>query len=82
MFVKPQPGRSVPDPERGGLLAEAGREVSDTSTYWHRRVEDKDVEVVDPSEVPAASPAVAELLAPTEQAAAPAAPSKSGKSAG
>lgn len=42
MFVKPAPGRTVPDPERGGLLPDEGRDVPDT-TYWSRRVEDKDV---------------------------------------
>lgn len=83
MFVKPQPGRSVPDPERGGLLAEDGREVPDTSTYWHRRVEDNDVVVVDPDAASAATPAAAELPAPTDQPATPpAAPSKASKSAG
>lgn len=45
MFVKPAAGRSVPDPERGGLLVAEGREVFVT-TYWHKRIEDKDVEVV------------------------------------
>lgn len=52
MYVKPQPGRSVPDPERGGLLPAEGREVDDTSTYWHRRVEDNDVILVDPADTP------------------------------
>lgn len=50
MFVKPNPGRSVPDPERGGLLAAEGREVDPTSTYWTRRVDDGDVELVDPAD--------------------------------
>jgi hypothetical protein len=45
MFVKPAAGLNVPDPERGGLLAAEGREVQPT-TYWHKRVEDKDVDVV------------------------------------
>lgn len=45
MFVKPAAGLSVPDPERGGLLAAEGREVEPT-TYWHKRIEDKDVDVV------------------------------------
>lgn len=42
MFVKPAPGRTVPDPERGGLLLPEGRNVEPTQ-YWLRRVEDKDV---------------------------------------
>jgi len=48
MHVKPAPGLKVPDPERGGLLADEGREVDDTSTYWTRRVDDGDVVVVSP----------------------------------
>jgi len=54
MHVKPKPGRSVPDPDRGGLLAADGREVNGNDTYWLRRIESEDVEVVDPP--PAASP--------------------------
>ena len=42
MYLKPSPGRSVPDIERGGLLAAEGRKVT-PSTYWHRRQEDGDV---------------------------------------
>lgn len=45
MFVKPTPGLDVPDPERGGLLAAEGREVEPT-TYWDKRIQDKDVELV------------------------------------
>ncbi len=56
MFVKPAAGLSVPDPERGGLLAAEGREVEPT-TYWHKRVQDQDVEVVQtPAPVPAPAP--------------------------
>ena len=47
MFVKPAPGRTVPDPERGGFLPDEGRDVPDT-TYWARRVEDKDVLLDEP----------------------------------
>lgn len=47
MFLKPAKGRSVPDVERGGLLAADGREVVMT-TYWQRRVDDGDVEQVEP----------------------------------
>jgi hypothetical protein len=42
MFVKPAPGRTVPDPERGGVLPVDGRDVPVT-TYWLRRIEDNDV---------------------------------------
>lgn len=42
MYLKPQPGRSVPDPERGGLLPPEGRDVTPT-TYWQRRLADEDV---------------------------------------
>ncbi len=55
MLVKPAPNRAVPDPERGGLLPEEGRDVDATSIYWHRRIEDNDViVVVEPS--PAKAP--------------------------
>lgn len=42
MFVKPAPGRVVPDPERRDLLPEEGRDVPET-TYWLRRLADGDV---------------------------------------
>ena len=46
MFVKPAPGRTVPDPERGGVLPVDGRDVPVT-TYWQRRVADNDVVVLE-----------------------------------
>ena len=49
MFLKPAPGRDVPDLERGGLLAADGREVTMT-TYWSRRVDDGDVVELEPAE--------------------------------
>ena len=52
MFVKPAPGRAVPDPERGGLLGEAGRRVEPTQ-YWLRRQQDNDVIVIDEGAVQA-----------------------------
>jgi hypothetical protein len=55
MFVKPAPGRSVPDPERHGLLAADGRVVDPTSAYWTRRLDDGDVELVDPADTPPGS---------------------------
>lgn len=70
MYVKPKPGRSVPDPDRGGLLPEAGREVDGNATYWQRRLDDGDVEEAEPpvasdAEPPAAVPAEASPEAPT-----------------
>ena len=59
MFLKPKAGLSVPDIDRGGLLAAEGREVMPGSTYWQRRIDDGDVILVDapaPSD-PAAKPA-------------------------
>lgn len=44
MFVKPNDGRSVPDPDRGDLLPAEGREVSQ-SQYWFRRQLDGDVSI-------------------------------------
>ena len=42
MFVKPQKGRSVPDPARGDLLPVEGRNVEESS-YWFRRIAAGDV---------------------------------------
>lgn len=42
MFVKPTPGRSVPDPARGDTLPPKGREV-EPSQFWQRRLADGDV---------------------------------------
>lgn len=44
VFVVPQPGRTVPDPERGDLLPAAGRSVP-RSQYWMRRVAVADVAI-------------------------------------
>lgn len=49
MYVKPADGLSVPDPERGGLLAAAGRKVEPT-TYWHKRVQCGDVKEITAAE--------------------------------
>lgn len=45
MLVKPKDGRSVPDPARGDLLPDAGRNVEE-SQYWYRREQDGDIEIV------------------------------------
>lgn len=47
MFVKPKSGRSVPDPARGDLLPEEGRNVAENQ-YWYRREIDGDIEIVQP----------------------------------
>jgi len=52
MYVKPAAGRSVPDPERGGLLPSEGADVPDTQ-YWLRRLADEDVVKADPAPVKA-----------------------------
>ncbi|MBW9428674.1 DUF2635 domain-containing protein [Enterobacter kobei] len=46
MFVKPVAGRSVPDPARGDLLPEGGRNVEENS-YWLRREADGDIKRAD-----------------------------------
>lgn len=51
MFVKPVNGRQVPDPDRGDLLPEAGREV-EPNQFWNRRVADGDVIESTPAEEP------------------------------
>lgn len=42
MFLKPASGRTVPDPDRGGLLPPDGRHV-EPHQYWLRRLADGDV---------------------------------------
>ena len=65
MFLKPAPGRSVPDPERGGLLIEGGRNVEPTQ-YWLRRLEDNDVIEAEPEPEPGAKAGDAEVQAPAQ----------------
>lgn len=50
MFLKPEKGRSVPDPARGDLLPVKGRNVEMTP-YWHRRLAAGDVKKSKPDEV-------------------------------
>lgn len=59
MYVKPMHDH-VPDPERRGYLAAAGRQV-EPSPYWWRRVADGDVtEAEPPPPEPPAPPPTAE----------------------
>lgn len=55
MFIKPAPGRIVPDPEMGGLLRPDGRTVQPTQ-FWLRRIEEADVIEVDPAPTLTATP--------------------------
>jgi len=64
MFVKPAAGLSVPDPERGGLLAAEGRKVALT-TYWHKRAECDDVVVSDTAPTADADTAAVQSSAPS-----------------
>lgn len=52
MQVKPNAGRQVPDPEKGGFLPPEGRAVEAT-TYWLRRLAEGDVVAVDLDAKPA-----------------------------
>ncbi|MBJ9599714.1 DUF2635 domain-containing protein [Citrobacter werkmanii] len=45
MFVIPQKGRSVPDPVRGDLLPEKGRNV-EKNAYWCRRDAAGDIKII------------------------------------
>jgi hypothetical protein len=56
MIIKPAPGRLVRDPLTKQRIPEAGVEVSDTDTFWARRLADGDV-IVKPA-APAPAPAV------------------------
>lgn len=55
MKVVPKLGLAVPDPERGGYLPEAGRDVPRTP-YWLSRQRDGDV-TPPPAEAAASAPA-------------------------
>lgn len=52
MFVKPNQGRKVRDPDTKGFLPEEGAQVP-PSLYWTRRLRDKDVVECEP---PSATP--------------------------
>lgn len=54
MYVKPAPGRLVPDPYRGDNLPTEGREV-EGNQYWLRRKEDGDVTEGSPTKAKGAS---------------------------
>lgn len=56
MFIKPAPGVKVRDPRSRLPLPETGAEVSDTDTYWARRLVDGDVVHVETKPAPAAAP--------------------------
>lgn len=55
MFVKPAPGLKIRDPELKDLIPDDGREVSADNLYWHRRLRDGDVVLVE-TQPPAAVP--------------------------
>lgn len=55
MFIKPRAGIKVRDPVSKLHIPETGVEVSDTDTYWARRLADGDVIEVKP--ITAAKPA-------------------------
>lgn len=49
MLVKPAPGLKVRDPKTKQHIPDAGIEVSETDTYWARRLVDGDVVEVKPA---------------------------------
>jgi hypothetical protein len=49
MFIKPAPGIKVRDPGSKLHIPEAGIEVSETDTFWARRLADGDVVEVKPA---------------------------------
>lgn len=57
MIVKPRPGVRVRDPRTLQHIPETGIEVSDTDTFWARRLADGDVVLVAPEKPTAAAPA-------------------------
>ncbi|TAM50227.1 MAG: DUF2635 domain-containing protein [Paraburkholderia sp.] len=53
MLVKPAPGLKIRDPELKDLIPDEGREVAADDLYWHRRLRDGDVVLVETSDAPA-----------------------------
>ena len=56
LHVKPGPGLAVRDPISRAVLPPDGAHVAD-STYWHRRIAEGDVTLVQPAIEPASKPA-------------------------
>jgi hypothetical protein len=56
MIVKPAPGRKVRHPLTRQHIPEAGIEVSETDTYWARRIADGDVVEVKAAAAPKFAP--------------------------
>ena len=50
MYVIPNSGRLVADPDKGGYLPKIGRKV-ETNTYWMRRLQDGDIKEVTATEM-------------------------------
>lgn len=61
MLVKPAPGRAVRDPRSRKVLPATGWDVPETS-FWLRRVRDKDV-LVEPKTAPASAPVASAVAA-------------------
>ncbi|MBW9102950.1 DUF2635 domain-containing protein [Paraburkholderia phenoliruptrix] len=55
MFVKPAPGLKIRDPQLKDLIPDDGRNVSDDDLYWHRRLRDGDVVLVEKTNAPAST---------------------------
>lgn len=55
MRVFPATGLKVRDPVKKDLLPAEGREVSDTDSFWHRRLADGDVVLAKPAPPPIAT---------------------------
>lgn len=47
MRVRPKPGMTVRHPQTKQIIPAEGIDVLPTDLYWHRRVQQGDVEVVD-----------------------------------
>jgi hypothetical protein len=52
MFIKPAPGLKIRNPQSMLHIPETGLEVSDTDTYWARRLADGDVVLAKPASPP------------------------------
>ncbi|WP_028310981.1 DUF2635 domain-containing protein [Derxia gummosa] len=52
----PGAGRTVPDPERGGVVPPEGRDINADASYWARRIADGDLVLPSATDAAAVEP--------------------------
>jgi hypothetical protein len=77
MFVYPQPGVLVRDPDKRDLIPKEGREVDGASPYWIRRLADKDITTDKPASAAASADALVAAAAALPRAGSKVSPAAS-----